>query len=44
MNEINGFVIDVYNIYGIPEKARTHTCPVCSENRKKSKDKCMSVF
>ena len=41
---INGFEIENYNIYAIPEKAKYHTCPVCSETRKKSKDKCMSVF
>ena len=43
-NEINGFQIDRYNIYGIPAKAKTSTCPKCSESRKKKKDKCMSVF
>mgnify|MGYP000135325752 CR=1 FL=1 len=42
--DINGFEIEVYNIYKIPEKAKTHTCPKCSEHRKKKKDKCMSVF
>ena len=42
--EINGFEIDEYNIYGIPEKARNHTCPKCSKDRKKDKQKCMSVF
>jgi len=42
--EINGFEIEEFNIYGIPAKAKTHTCPKCSETRKKSKDKCLSVF
>lgn len=44
--EINGFKIDNYNIYGIPAKSKTSTCPVCSHNRKpkNQKQKCMSVF
>lgn len=42
--EINGFEIENFNIYGIPNKAKSHTCPKCSENRKKKNDKCMSVF
>ena len=43
MNEINGFKIKNYNQYGFPSKAKTHTCPVCSENRKKKKDKCVML-
>jgi twinkle protein len=43
-NFINGFEIENYNIHGIPNGAKTHTCPVCSADRKKSKDKCLSVF
>ena len=42
--EINGFEVDQYNIYGIPSKAKTFTCPKCSEHRKKKTDKCASVF
>jgi len=42
--EINGFEILEYNVFGIPEKSKTHTCPLCSESRKKSKEKCLSVF
>ena len=44
LDEINGYQIENYNIYGIPNGAKTSTCPKCSESRKKSKDKCMSVF
>ena len=43
MNEINGFKIKNYNQYGFPSKAKTHTCPVCSANRKKKKDKCVML-
>lgn len=42
--EINGFDIEEFNVYGIPSKASSHTCPRCSDTRKKKKDKCMSVF
>jgi len=42
--EINGFEVENFNVYGIPTGAKTSTCPKCSEDRKKSKDKCMSVF
>lgn len=42
--EINGFEIENFNVYGIPTKAKTSTCPKCSEHRKKKTDKCMSVF
>ncbi|QIG62316.1 putative ATP-dependent helicase [Tenacibaculum phage JQ] len=42
--EINGFEVLDYNIYGIPAKAKSHTCPKCSHTRKKKTDKCMSVF
>jgi len=43
-NEIKGYQIENFNIYGIPTGAKTSTCPKCSADRKKSKDKCMSVF
>lgn len=42
--EINGFEVDVFNVYGIPTKAKVSTCPVCSEHRKKKTEKCASVF
>lgn len=42
--ELNGFEIEDYNIHDIPEGAKTSTCPECSEDRKKKKDKCLSVF
>lgn len=43
MNDINGFKIKNYNQYNFPSKAKTHTCPLCSENRKKKKDKCVMI-
>jgi twinkle protein len=42
--EINGFEVDEFNVYKLPAKAKTSTCPKCSEHRKKKNDKCMSVF
>ena len=42
--EINGFEIEQFNVYSIPTKAKTSTCPKCSEHRKKKTDKCMSVY
>lgn len=41
---INGFEVDEFNVYGIPTKAKTSTCPKCSQHRKKKNDKCASVF
>lgn len=41
---INGFEVQDFNIHGIKQGATTSTCPECSHNRKKSTDKCMSVF
>lgn len=41
--QINGFEIEKYNVFGIKEGATTSTCPLCSHNRKKSHEKCMSV-
>lgn len=43
MNEINGFKIRTYNQYAFKQDAKTSTCPVCSENRKKKKDKCVML-
>ena len=47
--QINGFEIKDYNIHGFELGGKTsgtiHTiCPFCSAERKKSKDKCVSVF
>lgn len=42
--QLNGFEIDVYNQHNIKENAKHSTCPFCSASRKKSKQKCMSVF
>ena len=42
--EINGFEVEEFNVYKLPTKAKTSTCPKCSEHRKKKNDKCMSVF
>jgi twinkle protein len=41
---INGFEVEKYNVFGIKERATTSICPECSHNRKKSTEKCMSVF
>jgi twinkle protein len=42
--EINGFTIDKYNQYDFPENIKTHTCPICSDARKKKTDKCLQLF
>ncbi|HOV97868.1 MAG TPA: toprim domain-containing protein [bacterium] len=47
--EINGFEIKEYNVNGFNLMGKTTgvvqtTCVFCSESRKKSKDKCCSVF
>ena len=42
--ELNGFTVEEYNVHKIQEGAKTSTCPLCSEQRKKKNDKCMSVF
>lgn len=42
--EINGFEIEKFNIYGFGENQKTSTCPKCSAERKKNKDKCLSIF
>ena len=43
MFKINGFKIKTYNQYGFKQDAKTDTCPICSENRKKKKDKCVML-
>lgn len=40
---MNDFKIDTKNQYNLPEGAKTSTCPLCSEDRKKKKDKCLSL-
>lgn len=42
--KIQGFEIDVYNQYGLKDGVTSSTCPVCSKDRKKSTQKCLSVF
>lgn len=44
--EINGFKIDKFNIHGYPENAKTHTCHLCSSDRKpqNQKVKCLNLF
>lgn len=43
MKEINGFAIEQYNQHGFEDGAKTSTCPLCSEDRKKKKDKCVRI-
>jgi twinkle protein len=42
--EINGFLIDTFNQYDLPEGKREGTCPLCSSSRKteNKKKKCAS--
>lgn len=42
--DLNGFEIETYNQYGFPAKAKNHTCPICSEGRKKKTQKCLSIY
>ena len=41
---INGFEVEKFNQYNLPEGKRQSTCPLCSRNRKKKTDKCLLVF
>lgn len=43
MNEINGFKIAKFNIYNLPNGVRNSTCPLCSAERKKNTQKCLSI-
>ncbi len=43
MTELNGFKIKNYNQYSFKTNAKTSTCPICSEQRKKKKDKCVML-
>jgi twinkle protein len=42
--KLNGFEIDIFNVHGIRQGATSWTCPLCSHERKKKTEKCMSVF
>jgi len=42
--EINGFEIEDYNQYKFKDGAKESTCPLCSADRKKKTDKCLSLF
>jgi len=41
--EINGFKIEQFNQYNLPEAAKISTCPICSKDRKKSSEKCLMI-
>ena len=41
--EINGFQIEQFNQYDLKVGAQVSTCPKCSHERKKKKDKCASL-
>ena len=40
---VNGFEVEKFNQYDFPENAKAHTCPFCSEQRKKKRDKCVKI-
>ena len=42
--QINGFEVDKFNQYGYSENAKVGICPLCSADRKKSTEKCASLF
>ena len=41
--EINGFTIDEFNIYGLQVGATYSICPKCSPTRRNKKQKCMML-
>lgn len=43
MRELNGFKIEKYNQYNLPENSKYSTCPLCSESRKKKTEKCLML-
>lgn len=43
MKELNGFQIEKWNQYDLPENSNSSTCPKCSHTRKKHKQKCLSL-
>jgi twinkle protein len=40
---LNGFEIDKFNQYNLPESVKQSICPLCSEQRKKKTDKCLTI-
>lgn len=43
MASINGFEIEKYNQYDLPEGVKYSTCPLCSASRKKKTQKCLTL-
>lgn len=43
MTELNGFKIKTENIHNLEVGIKNSTCPLCSHNRKKNKDKCLVI-
>lgn len=43
MQEINGFEIEEYNVYKLPEGKKLSPCPICSPDRKKKKEPCLML-
>lgn len=41
--KLNGFEIDKYNQYKLPEGKSTSICPLCSADRKKKTEKCLML-
>lgn len=41
--KINNFEIEKFNQHGFPEGVKSATCPICSNNRKKKKEKCVKI-
>lgn len=41
--QLNGFEIEEYNQFNLPDKAKTSICPLCSSDRKKKTEKCMML-
>lgn len=41
--EHNDFEIDIYNQYKLDTSKKVSTCPKCSHNRKKNKEKCLML-
>ena len=49
MTEINGYIIDQWNVHGFEINGKTEgkvdvPCPFCSEGRKKKNDKCATAY
>jgi len=43
MTELNGFKIDKFNQYNLTEGVKYSVCPLCSADRKKKTEKCMTM-